>query len=164
MANFEVATGRVVMPSVGPRRTEEDFVKHIAQRVKSDPQAPWVFIVDGLNTHRSEGLVRFVASACEFQGELGVKGKSGVLASMESRALFLQDPDHRIGLVYTPKHCSWLNQVEIWFSILVRRLLKGASFSSVENLRVRILAFIDYFNKTMAKPFKWTFTGRPLVA
>ena len=66
--------------------------------------------------------------------------------------------------MYTPKHASWLNQVEIWFSILARRRLKRASCTSVDELRQRSLAFIDYFNKTMAKPFKWTYAGRPLVA
>ena len=73
------------------------------------------------------------------------------------------DPTHRIRFVYTPKRASWLNQIELWFSILVRRLLKRASFTGVEQLNERVLAFIDYFNKTMAKPFKWTYTGRPLV-
>jgi transposase len=83
---------------------------------------------------------------------------------MPSRAAFLQDPTHRIRCVYTPKHTSWLNQVEIWFSILVRRLLKRASFTSVDELRQRMFAFIDYVNQTMAKPLKWTYAGRPLVA
>jgi putative transposase len=86
-----------------------------------------------------------------------------MLQSMATRAAFLQDPTHRIRFVYTPKHTSWLNQVEIWFSILVRRLLKRASFPSVDDLRARILAFIAYFNATMAKPFKWTYKGRPLT-
>ena len=83
---------------------------------------------------------------------------------MQTRAAFLADPTHRIRFVYPPKHTSWLNQIEIWFGILVRRLLKRGSFTSTEDLRIRILAFIDYFNKTAAKPFKWTYMGRPLMA
>ena len=164
MANFEVATGSILSPSIGPTRTEEDFVRHIEHTIQTDPEAPWIFIVDQLNTHQSASLVHKVADWCGIQEELGVKGKCGILASMESRAEFLQDPSHRIRFVYTPKHTSWLNQVEIWFSILVRRLLKRGSFTSVEELRQRMLAFIDYFNKTMAKPFKWTYAGRPLAA
>ena len=81
---------------------------------------------------------------------------------MPTRAQFLTDLSHRIRFIYTPKHTSWLNQIEIWFSILARRLLKRASFKSTEELRKRIVAFIGYFNRTMAKPFKWTYAGRPL--
>jgi transposase len=164
IANVEVATGQVIAPSIGPTRTEEDFLGHIERTIARDPAATWIFIVDRLNTHQSESLVRLVAQACGIEAELGVKGQTGILASMPTRADFLQDPTHRIRFVYTPKHTSWLNQVEIWFSILVRRLLKRASFTSVEDLRKRIVAFIDYFNQTMAKPFKWTYAGRPLVA
>jgi DDE superfamily endonuclease len=164
IANFEVATGQVLAPSVAPTRTEEDFVSHVERTIACDPAAEWIFIVDRLNTHQSESLVRFVANQGGMNAELGVKGKSGILESMPTRAAFLQDPTHRIRFVYTPKHTSWLNQVEIWFSILVRRLLKRGSFTSVTELRQRLLAFIEYFNKTMAKPFKWTYTGRPLAA
>jgi len=164
IANFEVALGRIIAPSVGPTRTEEDFVTHIEHTIAIDPDAEWIFVVDQLNTHKSESLVRLVARLCNVNADLGIKGKCGILHSMETRSAFLQDADHRIRFVYTPKHTSWLNQIEIWFSILVRRLLKRASFTSVEELRERILAFIDYFNKTMAKPFKWTYAGRPLVA
>lgn len=163
IANFEVATGMVITPTVGQTRTEDDFVEHIRRTIQTDPQAQWIFVMDQLNTHKSEALVRLVAQECTLTNDLGEKGKSGVLKSMESREAFLTSLAHRIRFVYTPKHASWLNQVEIWFSILVRKLLRRASFKSIEELRERILAFIEYFNKTMAKPFKWTYKGRPLA-
>jgi transposase len=162
IANFQVATGQVVCPSIGPTRTEADFAAHIAQTVAADPDAGYIFIVDQLNIHQSETLVRFVAEHCDITDDLGVKEKCGILRSMASRAAFLSDPSHRIQFVFLPKHTSWLNQVELWFSILVRRLLKRASFTSTEELRARILAFIEYFNR-YAKPFRWTYRGRPLT-
>lgn len=164
IANFEVATGKLLCPAIGATRTEADFASHIEQTLASDPEASWLFIVDQLNTHQSETLVKLVHEYCELdlgEAELGIKGKSGILHS-KTRKTFLSDPDHRIRFVYTPKHASWLNQVEIWFSILVRRLLKRSSFSSTKDLKQCILDVIDYFNKAMAKPFKWTLTGRPL--
>lgn len=164
IGNFDVATGQIVSPSIGPTRNEEDFATHIQKTVETDPDALWIFIVDQLNTHKSESLVRLVANKCGIEQDLGVKGKSGILETMTSREEFLKDASHRIHFVYPPKHTSWLNQIEMWFSILVRRLLKRASFTSTEELRERILAFIDYFNRTMAKPFKWTYAGRPLKA
>jgi putative transposase len=105
-----------------------------------------------------------VAQPWGIEVDLGVNGKSGIIASMEQRASFLQDPPHRMRLVSTPTHASWLKQVEIWCSLLVRRLRKRASCTSVAELRQRIVAFIDYCNKTVAKPFKWTDVGRPLAA
>jgi transposase len=164
IANFDVVRGRLLTPTVGPTRTEADFAAHIAQTVASDPDAEWVFLADQLNTHQSESLVRLVASRCGITNDLGVKQQTGILQSMASRAAFLADPTHRLRFVYTPKHCSWLNQIEIWFSILVRKVLRRGNFTSTDDLRARILAFIAYFNRTMAKPFKWTYTGRPLAA
>ncbi len=160
-ANLEVWCGLIVSPTLGPTRTEADFVAHVEQTVASDPQAGWVFLVDNLNTHQSEGLVLWVAQTCGIEADLGVKGQKGVLKSQKSRAAFLKDQGHRIRFVYTPKHTSWLNQIEIWFSILVRKLLCRSSFTSLEDLKARILAFIDYFNRTMAKPIQWLYSMEP---
>jgi transposase len=163
IGSFEVVSGQVLSPSVGPTRTEEDFVRHIEGTLAWHPHSHWVIIVDQLNTHCSEGLVRLVAKRCGIDEQtLGKKGQRGILRSLKSRQKFLSDTSHRIRFVYTPKHTSWLNQIEIWFSILTRRLLKRTSFRSTQDLKERILAFIDYFNRTLAKPFRWTFTGRVL--
>lgn len=159
IANLEVATGQVIVPSLGPTRTEVDFAKHINQTIETDPEQAWIFITDQLNIHQSESLVRLVVQRCQISIDLGAKQKSGILQSMKTRAAFLSDPTHRIRFFYVPKHTSWLNQIEIWFSILARRLLKRASFTSVEHLRQRIFSFIEYFNKTLAKPFNWKYTG-----
>ena len=160
----DVVTGEVVEPYAGPTRTEVDFLTHAQQVVGSDPSATrWHFVLDNLDTHRSASLVRWVAQESGLDLDLGVKGKSGVLKNRQSRDTFLSDPCHRIVFHYTPKHCSWLNQIEIWLSILARKLLKRGSFTSVENLIAQVLAFIDYYNLTMAKPFKWTYEGKPLT-
>ena len=163
IANFEVATGEVIEPTVQDTRTEQDFAEHIERTVERDPQAGWIFVSDNLTTHCSATLVLLVALWCGLAQEgLGKKGKSGVLKSVASRKKFLTDPSHRIRFVFVPKHTSWLNQVEIWFSVLVRRVIRRGSFTSKADLRDKILRFIDYFNKTLAKPYKWTYTGRPL--
>ena len=164
IANLEVATGQVITPSLGATRTEADFAFHISQTIDTDPNAKWIFITDQLNIHQSESLVRLVQERCQIQTDLGVKGRYGILQSMQTRAAFLSNPTHRIRFVYVPKHTSWLNQIEIWFSIVARRLLKRASFTSVNDLRQHIFSFIDYFNRTMAKPFNWKYTGEKCSA
>lgn len=165
IVDFSVATGQVANVSSGTTRNEADFVQHIQRAVESDPRtARWHFIVDNLNTHQSESLVRYVADESDLTIDLGIKGKSGILQSLETRAAFLSDASHRIVFHFTPKHASWMNQIEIWFSILVRKLLKRGNFVSVADLKAKVLAFVEYFNRTMAKPFKWTYRGKPLTA
>lgn len=159
---FDVATGRMEMPYLNATRTEDDFVKAVKTLVSTDPDASWTFVCDGLNTHKSEALTRFVAQACVPDVELGTKGKTGILKSMESRAEFLHDPSHRIRFVYTPKHSSWMNQIEIWFGIINRKLLKRKSYISIEELESSIRRFIEQYNLT-AHPFRWTYAGIPLT-
>jgi len=160
---LEVATGQILEPYLNQTRTEKDFLNAIENIVMSNPDDRWIFVCDGLNTHKSESLVKFVAAKCQISQNLGVKGKEGILKNLKTRQEFLSDPEHGIRFLYTPKHCSWLNQIEIWFSILVRRLLKRKSYTSVDELMNSILRFIDQYNK-VAHPFSWTYRGIPLAA
>jgi transposase len=164
IGNFQVTTGELIAPTLGPTRTEADFASHIEQTVATDPEAGWVFVLDNLNIHCSETLVKYVAKECGITQKLGKKGSHGVLKSMASRRSFLSKTSHRIRFVYTPKHSSWLNQIETVLGVIMRKVIRRGSFPSVADLRSKLLNFIDYFNRVFAKPFNWTYTGRPLMA
>lgn len=161
IANFEVGTGKIITPMISDTREEKDFLKNIQNVVATDPKGEWLFILDQLNTHKSVSLVKWVAKEIGFTGDLGINRKRGILNSMITRMKFLEDQSHRIRFQYTPKHCSWMNQIEIWFSGLSRKCLKRSNCTSITALKEGILKYIKWFNES-ARPFKWTYKGKVL--
>jgi hypothetical protein len=162
-ANWDVVEGKCVRPTIGDTRTEKDFQQHIQQTVEAYVEdTKFRFIADNLNTHCSETLVKYVAGfENTTQEELGKKGKNGILKNKATRTCYLQNAAHKITFIYTPKHCSWLNQIEIFFGILHKKVIKRGNFTSKEDLKDKVEKFITYFNETIAKPFKWTYGGKP---
>lgn len=159
IAGLEVKTGEISSYSQGDTRDEEDYLKHVQEIVSKHPDDNHVIVCDQLNTHKSASLVEWIANEIQYDGDLGIKGKKGILRSMKSRMEFLEDKTHRIKFQFTPKHCSWMNQIENWFGFLQRRVIKNGYFDSVNILESKIEGFIDYYNDFLAKPRNWKFTG-----
>lgn len=161
--NFHVATGRILCPMIRRTRTELDYLENLDNLILQDPDADYRIIADNLTTHCSESLVRYVAESCGIATPLGKKGVRGILKSVQSRVDFLSDPSHRIQFLFTPRHCSWLNQIEIWFGTLRNKVTRWMSFPSLDALADAMLSFIDYYNATLAHPYNWTYKGRLLM-
>ena len=159
IAGRDICSGKIISYNLGQTRTEIDYLNHIKSIVTTSPNKNHVIIADQLNTHKSESLVRWIASECNIKIDLGIKGKLGILKSQITRMEFLEKQEHKIRFLYTPKHCSWMNQIENWFAILERKVIRHGQFDSVKILNTDIADFISHYNRILDKPVKWTFSG-----
>jgi hypothetical protein len=161
IASRNIKTGKLNAYELGQTRKEADFLNHVKEIVASQPNKKHIIICDQLNTHKSASLVEWVAFECYRSAiDLGVKGKIGILQSQKSRMEFLENEKHKITFCFTPKHCSWMNQIENWFGILERKVIRHGEFISVDSLEKQIINFITYYNKVLSKPMKWSFNAK----
>jgi hypothetical protein len=157
LASFVVPTGQVLW-DLGVTRTSEDFAAHLAHVVRQlPPMQRYDWVVDNLNTHWSLEVCRLVAQWCN------VPCVVQTLERGVQRRAFLNDPTHTHVFHFTPTHGSWLNQVELWCSVLARRFLKRGDFSSSDDFETRLMDYLDVYNTHHAHPYRWTYTGQPLV-
>lgn len=155
-AGFEVATGGV-MGMLTPNRPAEVFAEFMEWVCEYYCDAGRIHIVlDNLNTHYHELTCQVVADFC--------KCDPGQTKIGRQRKDFLTSPSKRVVFHFTPTHASWLNQIEIWFSTLTRKVTRRGDFCSVGDLEDKIMEFIEYHNEYLAKPYAWTYTGKPLAA
>jgi len=160
MAAQDVGRGKLTHYRLHPTRKEKDFLIFIQQVVAQFPSdKKIIFLADQLNTHLSASLVRWIAEQISFEEDLGKPRQKGILRDMKSRKKFLENPDHRISFVFTPKHCSWINPIENWFGKLQGHVIRFGNFQSVKELENKIIAYIDFYNRCLVKPLKWKFKG-----
>lgn len=160
LAARSVHDGKIIAHQLSETHNSIDFlnlVKSVMEKIPAGARV--VFIADQYSTHLSEDLVRWVAEKVDFKGDLGKKGKKGILKNKKSRLAFLESACFPIRFIYTPKHCSWLNQIETWFGFLQRNLLKDLSCNNVNELKCLINDYINVFNQFWAKSFNWKFNG-----
>jgi len=158
IATLVVPTGQVIGDVLAHRRSA-DFcrhIRHVAKQFAEVQRFHWV--MDNLNTHWSLGLCRTIARLSQ------VCFDPRTLKTGTQRRVFLTNPEHKHVIHYTPKHGSWLNQIEIWFGVLQRRLLRRGEFNSKRDLTEQLLRYLDYYDAHWAHPYQWTYTGKPLVA
>ena len=160
IAAFDIGTGKLSHALLTPTRKEDDFAQFMNDTIQKYPKGDEIILMtDQLNTHLSESLVRLIADKIGFKDELGIKEKAGILKNQETRRTFLEDETHRIRILYTPKHCSWLNPIENWFAKLQRQALTHGNFESIDILNKTICDYIEYYNRCLVKPLKWKFNG-----
>lgn len=160
IAAFDIGTGQISHFLLNKTRTEADFAGFVAQTIdKYPPKDELILMTDSLNTHLSETLVRLIAQKIDDKQDLGIKEKKGILQNQASRKRYLEQTDHRIRFLLTPKHCSWLNPIENWFAKLQRQALTHGNFTSIDALNQTIEAYIEYYNRCLVKILKWKFKG-----
>lgn len=153
----------MIQTTIDSTRKGKDFAQHMEQTFATDPDANWIVVLDNLNTHHGEEIVRLVARLLEIpEDSLGSKKRRrGILGNVKSRREFLTNPAHRIRFVFIPKHSSWLNQIETIFGIISRRVIRYGSFKGKQDLKQKLSSFVQYYNRTFAKPLDWTYNGKP---
>lgn len=157
IASLAVPTGQI-LGDVSARRGSLDFCRHLRHVAAQFPDVKrFHWVMDNLNTHWNLAMCRCIARLS------GVPFEPKKLRNGLQRRAFLTNPEHKHVIHYTPKHGSWLNQIEIWFGVLQRRVIRRGNFCSKADLTRKIVDYIAYYNENLAHPYRWTYTGQPLA-